>query len=172
MILNPTTWPSHVSFQGSLWVGPVPTSLGQVPSCLSSELGVGFLHSPLMVLWPGCLSGSPTDRSILKEVTVIYKAIVHYMWKGSTSVMNDWVMEHNFFFPWQLKKMLKWDVETALENISAFSKNHKPIITAQPSNFTSRYLPTSQRMKTHAHEKSYMQIFSHISHNIPKQGTT
>ena len=111
MTLNPSPWPSYVSFQASWWVQSVSTSLGQAPSCLSSEQEMGYPHSPLMVVWPGCWSHSPTDQSILKEATVsfniflIYKAIVHSVWKSYTCVMNDWVMEH--FFPFNNKENVK-----------------------------------------------------------------
>lgn len=99
-------------FPRVMMVQSVSTSLGQAPSCLSSEQEMGYPHSPLMVVCPGCWSDSPTDQSILKEATVsfniflIYKAIVHSVRKSYTYMCYEWLSDGTFF-PFDNKENVK-----------------------------------------------------------------
>lgn len=109
------------------------------------------------------LADSPTDRSLLKEATALFKYSlfirqVFIVCRKDKQVLWMTKWQNMNFSALTVKKRLKWGVETALENISAFSKNHEQRITAQPSNSTPGYLPPPQN-ETYAHEKRYIQIF-------------
>lgn len=145
MILNPTTSPSYVSVQDSWWAEPVPISLGQFVFRVSSGLLTQSSNS--VVTW--LFANSPTHRSLLKEVTVLFIYSLQGKRPLCAEKINkccEWPNNRTcFFFPLTIKKKLKWGVETALEDISTFSKkNHKHRITTQPSNSTPGPLPPPQ----------------------------